>query len=452
MHLSFFGAAQTVTGARFLLECGKQAVLVDCGMFQGYKNLRLKNWAALPFDAARVASVLLTHAHIDHSGYLPRLAQEGFRGPIHATRATTELCKILLPDSGFLQEEQAKFENRHGISKHRPALPLYTEAQAIECLRQFSPCGYETSIAAAHGVSASFYPAGHLLGASSIRVEHEGTSIVFSGDIGRSNEPLMKAPGAVPSADFVVIESTYGDRLHADVDGLVELQEALQRAFADGGIVLIPTFAVGRAQLLMLLIARLKAAGSIPDVPVYLDSPMAIDATALYVRFAAEHRLSMAEITAMCRGTQYVRTSDQSKALSELRTPAIILAASGMATGGRVLHHLKAFAGDARNSILLSGFQAGGTRGAALAAGAKTLRIHGQEIAVRAEVVKLSSMSGHADAKELLAWLQCFERRPRKVFITHGEPAASDALRLRIEHELGWEAVVPDYRDRFELA
>jgi len=451
IQLGFFGGTQTVTGSKFLLTCGGRKVMIDCGLFQGYKNLRLKNWAQLPFDPRELDAVVLTHAHIDHSGYLPRLVKSGFKGRIYATHATAALCRILLPDSGFLQEEQARFANKHGFSKHQPALPLYTRADAERCLDQLEPSRFDTAIEVAPGVRVSFHRAGHLLGAASVRVEHEGRSIVFSGDIGRSNDPLMQPPGTVPPADYVVIESTYGDRLHPQVDPSSELAAALKRAIADDGIVVVPTFAVGRAQLLMLLIARLKAAGELPDVPVFLDSPMAIDASELYVRYASEHRLSAQECRTVFGGVTYVHTPDQSKALDQLRSSAIILAASGMATGGRVLHHLKLFAPDARNLILLAGYQAGGTRGAALAAGAKTIRIHGQDIAVRAEVVQLSSMSGHADADELMQWLARLSQRPKRVFVAHGEPSASDALRHRIEMELHLDAFVPDYRDQFEL-
>ena len=451
MRIGFFGGAQTVTGSRFLVTCAKQQVLVDCGMFQGFKHLRLKNWAPLPFDPKHVDAVLLTHAHIDHSGYVPRFINEGFGGDVYATHATTDLCKILLPDSGYLQEEQARFANKHGFSKHHPALPLYTEADARRALQRFKSQSFAASIEVAKGVRATFHPAGHLLGASSVRIEHEGRSVLFSGDLGRSNDIIMRPPSGAPAADYVVIESTYGDRLHPQTDAMAELAAAIQRATKDDGIVLIPTFAVGRAQALMLSIARLKKAKAIPDIPVFLDSPMAIDATELYVRYAEQHRLSPQEAREMCNAATYVRTAEQSKGLSALRSSAIILAASGMATGGRVVHHLKMFAPDARNLILLSGFQAGGTRGALLASGATHVRIHGQEIPVRAEVAQLSSMSGHADCDELIAWLKALPQPPRKVFITHGEPAASDTLRQRIEHELGWSALVPDYRDEIEL-
>ncbi len=451
MQLGFFGATQTVTGSKYLLTCGKHKVLIDCGLFQGFKNLRLKNWAHLPFEPKELDAVVLTHAHIDHSGYLPRLRNSGFKGPIYATHATSALCKILLPDSGFLQEEQARLANKYGFSKHNPALPLYTREDAERCLHQFEQVRFGEVLDVTKGVRASFHPSGHLLGAASVRLEHEGRSIVFSGDVGRSSDPLMKAPGAVPAADYVVLESTYGDRAHVEIDPLPELAAALRRAIADDGIIVIPTFAVGRAQLLMLLIARLKAAGELPNVPVFLDSPMAIDATELYVRYASEHRLSQEECRAMCQAVTYVRTPEQSKTLGQLRSSAIILAASGMATGGRVLHHLKIFAPDARNLILLSGYQAGGTRGASLAAGAKTLRIHGQDIPIRAEVAQLSSMSGHADANELMEWLKRFLPSPKRIFITHGEPSASDAFRHRIEMELTLDALVPDYRDQVEL-
>lgn len=447
MQISFLGATGTVTGSKYLLETGDARLLVDCGLFQGYKQLRLKNWSVPPLDPGTLDAVLLTHAHIDHSGYLPLLAKRGFKGRIHATAATIDLSRILLPDSGYLQEEQARFANRHGHSKHSPALPLYTEADAEECLQLFAAVGFDKSFAPCGGVTARLSRAGHLLGAASIRLESQGRSILFSGDVGRPNDPLMHPPAPPPESDYLVVESTYGDRMHPRIDPGEELAAAINRAVQRGGVIVVPTFAIGRAQLLLLLIAELKASGAIADVPVYLDSPMAIDATGLYQRHAVEHRLSAREFALLARSAELVRTVEQSKALDALREPAIILAASGMATGGRVVHHLKTFLPDARNLILLTGFQAGGTRGASLAAGARYLRIHGQDFPVAAEVVALDAMSAHADASELIEWLKQMPRAPRRCFITHGEPAASDALRLRIEHELRWPVTVPEYRD-----
>jgi metallo-beta-lactamase family protein len=451
MQLSFFGATQTVTGSRYLLTCGERRVLVDCGLFQGYKHLRLKNWSRLPFAANEVDAVLLTHAHLDHSGYLPLLVKNGFKGPIYATNATLELCRILLPDSGHLQEEQAQFANRHGFSKHSPALPLYTEQDAHHCLERFRAVSFAEEIEPAPGIRASFTRAGHLLGAASVRVQHGGRSILFSGDVGRPHDPLMRAPVAPVAADYLVVESTYGDRTHPAWEPQTELRDVIRRTCGRGGVIVIPTFAVGRAQLLLLLIARLQASGEIPGVPVYLDSPMAIDATELFARFGAEHRLSRDEAATMGGIAALVRTAEQSKALDRIRAPAIILAASGMATGGRVVHHLKVFAPDARNTILFSGFQAGGTRGAALVAGAPQLRIHGETFPVRAEVAQLQSASAHADADELIAWLRQLPAAPRQVFVTHGEASASDALRHRIHAELGWSVIVPEYRDEVAL-
>jgi metallo-beta-lactamase family protein len=447
LKLSFLGATQTVTGSRYLLNCGDRSVLVDCGLFQGFKNLRLKNWARLPFDPRSPSAVLLTHAHLDHSGYLPVLVREGFAGHIYATPATIALCQILLPDSGRLQEEQAQFANRHGFSKHTPALPLYTEQDAHECLKRFRPVPFDEETEIVSGVRARFVRAGHLLGAASIRVMHGESSVLFSGDLGRPNDPLMHAPAPPPASDYVVVESTYGDRTHSAEDPYEELRDVVRRTCRRGGVTIIPTFAVGRAQLLLLLLARLEEAGEIPDVPVYLDSPMAIDATQLLLDFVAEHRLSTADAVAIGRSAALVRTAEESKSLDRIRSPAVILAASGMATGGRVVHHLKTFATDERNTILFSGFQAGGTRGASLVAGAGTVRIHGEMIPVRAEVTQLLTASAHADANELAAWLSQLPTPPRHVFVTHGEPSASDALRARIEQMFGWSVTVPEYRD-----
>ena len=452
MIVRFLGATNTVTGSKYFLSANDRSLLLDAGLFQGFKQLRLRNWSTPPFDPATLSAIVLTHAHIDHSGYLPVLIRNGFRGRVYATPATFELCKILLPDSGYLQEEQARFDNKHGHSKHKPALPLYTQDEAKRSLELFRTVRLNDAFEPAPGFEACFSRAGHVLGAASVRIASAGRSILFSGDVGRPNDVLMRAPDPPQAAEYLVVESTYGDELHQVQDVYRELSDAINRAVERGGVVVAPTFAVGRTQLMMLLISRLKARKLIADLPVYLDSPMAINATDLYRRFAGEHRLSAEDSFAMCHAAQLVHTPDQSKQLDELATPAIILSASGMATGGRVVHHLKAFAPDARNLILLPGFQAGGTRGASLAAGAPTIRIHGQEIPVRAEVMQMASMSAHADGSELLSWMQQMPKPPKLTFVTHGEPNASDTLRKRIEHELGWAAQVPDYRELVALS
>ncbi|MGE0031021.1 MAG: MBL fold metallo-hydrolase RNA specificity domain-containing protein [Steroidobacteraceae bacterium] len=452
MRLTFLGAAGTVTGSRYLLDTGAKRVLVDCGLFQGYKQLRLRNWSPPPVDPASIDAVVLTHAHLDHSGYIPRLVNEGFTGPVYCTASTFELCRILLPDSGHLQEEDAKYANRRGFSKHHPALPLYTFQDAENCLKQFKVIKVGSRWEPAEGIVAQASPAGHILGATFVRVEHGGVSVTFSGDLGRSSDALMKPPAQPAATDYLVIESTYGDRLHAAVDPEKELGEWLQRGLGRDGVVVIPTFAVGRAQSLMLHFAGLKAAGRIPDVPVFLDSPMAIDATALYGFFRAEHRLTDEQCRRIFGAVGLVNTPDQSKELDRRGGPMIILAASGMATGGRVLHHLKAFIGNSRNLVLFAGYQAPGTRGAALVAGARSVRIHGQDFEVQAEVGQLEALSAHADADELLAWMGQLGAPPRRVFVTHGEPGAADTLRFRIEHEKGWPAEVPDHLEFFDLA
>jgi metallo-beta-lactamase family protein len=452
MQLSFLGAAGTVTGSRYLVQADGRRVLVDCGLFQGYKQLRLKNWSPPPFDPQDIDAVVLTHAHIDHSGYIPLLVKRGFHRKVYCTPATFELCRIMLPDSGFLQEEEAKFANRHGFSKHAPALPLYTKEDAEASLDRFDTRRVEESFDVAPGLSATFHRAGHLLGAASVQLRAGDETILFSGDVGRTSDPLLKPPSAPPASDYLVVESTYGDRRHPPAEIETELGPIIRAASARGATIVMPAFAVGRAQLLLLLLARLKAKRAIPDLPVYLDSPMAIDATELYRVFTAEHRLSWEETAAMGRVATLVHTVEQSKALAQRAGPQIIVAASGMATGGRVVHHLKSFAPDPKNLILLAGFQAGGTRGAALAAGVRSIRIHGQDVPVSAHVIQLSSMSAHADADELIAWMQQMPRPPKHVFVTHGEPLASDALRARIERELGWRARVPEYRDTVELA
>jgi metallo-beta-lactamase family protein len=447
-RLRFLGATSTVTGSRFLLQAGDSRVLLDCGLFQGHKPLRLRNWAPFPADPHSLDAVVLTHAHLDHSGYLPRLVKSGFRGPIYCTRATRELCGILLPDSGRLLEEEAGHANRVGSSRHDPAQALYTEVDALQCLRQLH--GVDEWVEVVPGLSASFRLQGHILGAAAVTFEFEGTRIVFSGDIGRRDDEVMLAPEARASADWVVCESTYGDREHPDADLAAELEAAIAPALARGGVVVVPAFAVGRAQLLLHVILGLQAQGRLPQVPLYLNSPMATEVTALYRRFPRLHRLDHDALERLAQGVRVVRSVEESKQLNRRKGPMIILSASGMATGGRVLHHLVAFAPDPRNAIVLCGFQAGGTRGAALARGAKSIRIFGEDVPVGAQVLQLDSASGHADASELMQWLASAPA-PRGVFVVHGEPDAADALRTRIERELHWPARMPEFGDEVDL-
>ncbi|MDO8777216.1 MAG: MBL fold metallo-hydrolase [Burkholderiaceae bacterium] len=451
MNLAFLGAAGTVTGSRTLVTHQGKQLLVDCGLFQGYKNLRLMNWEPFPFDPKQLDAVVLTHAHLDHSGALPLLVKHGFRGRVFATPSTIDVCGVLLPDSGRLQEEDADYANRHRLSKHEPALPLYTEDDAKRALRRLEPLPFEQRADAGAGMGVRLRPAGHILGASSVEVTVDETTVLFSGDLGRPDDTIMRAPSPIERADHVVVESTYGDRLHDTQDGEAVLGEAISRTAERGGIVVIPAFAVGRAQSLLYAIYRLKARAAIPDLPVFLNSPMAIDMTDIYHRHRAEHRLSVEECIGMCTVAKMVRTVEESRALVAQRHPAIIVSASGMATGGRVLHHLKALAPDRRNTIIFAGYQAGGTRGGRIVAGEHTIRIHGEDVAVNAEVVSLPGMSAHADAKQIVQWLATAPRPPRGIYLNHGEPGPADALRQRIERELSWSAFVPRLGQTVEM-
>lgn len=446
--IQFLGATGTVTGSKYLIEHGSRRILVDCGLFQGYKSLRLKNWAPFPCDPASVECVILTHAHIDHSGYLPLLAKSGFTGPVYCAEATRDLCGILLPDSGHLQEEEANYANRRGFSKHQPALPLYTREDAERCLGLFRPIEFERDVHLGGDLALRLSPSGHILGSAFVSLKTPQTSLLFSGDIGRPHDMVMSAPSGIDQADYLVIESTYGNRRHDASDPLMVLADIINRTGSRGGVVLIPTFAVGRAQTLLHCIHLLKSRNAIPDYPVYLNSPMAVDATRIFNNHHGEHRLSPAQCDALSRAARIVNSAEESQQLNRSHGPMIILAASGMATGGRVIHHLKAFAPDPRNTILFAGFQAGGTRGASLVQGADVIKIHGEYIPVRAEVRMMENLSAHADADEILGWLKGFGRPPRRTFITHGEPEAADALRRRIEEELRWSCVIPEYLER----
>jgi len=450
-RITFLGGVGTVTGSKYLLENDGTRVLVDCGLFQGFKDLRLRNWAAFPVDPKSIAAVILTHAHLDHSGYLPLLIKNGFKGPVICTQSTRDLCNILLPDSGFLQEKDAEFANRKGFSKHKPALPLYTKKEAEQAMHAFRSVPFGKEQQAVEGMNVVFHPAGHILGAAIVDVEFHGTRIVFSGDLGRPNSSTMLDPTPMERADYLVVESTYGNRKHDGIDPEPRLADVITRTCARGGTVLIPSFAVGRAQTLLYHLQRLQAAGRIPSVPIYLDSPMAVNASDLFCNHPNDHRLSKEQCRELCNVAHYVRDSEESKALNNDHTPKVIISASGMATGGRVLHHLRHLVTDSRNTILFSGFQAGGTRGAALVGGAKEIKVHGQFLPVKAEIANLEMMSAHADADEILGWLKNFKAAPKTTFVTHGEPVAADALRRRIAESLQWRCRVPEHLENAEL-
>ncbi|MDP3822290.1 MAG: MBL fold metallo-hydrolase [Burkholderiales bacterium] len=444
MKLGFFGAADTVTGSRHWVEMADQRVLLDCGLFQGFKTFRERNWQPFPVPPAELDAVVLSHAHLDHSGWLPVLVREGFKGPIHCSPATRDLAEVLLLDSAHLQEEDARRANRHGFSRHTPALPLYTTKDAQRALARFVPIAAGRS-AQVGGVRVSLTPVGHLLGACAVTLASADETLVFSGDLGRADDPLMPAPEPIRHADVLLVESTYGNRLHPVDDVQQKLGAIVRATVRRGGSVLLPSFAVGRAQALMLCIQRLKAEGSIPaDVPVFLDSPMATRATVLYRQHRKLLRLAPREANALGEGVTVIGTPQESEKLTRSRYPSIIISASGMATGGRVLHHLKALAPHPRNHIVFPGFQVGGTRGAKLIEGAREVKIFGEYVAVKAQVSHLEGFSGHADADGLMAWLRGFENAPRQTFVVHGEPAASDTLRLRIADELGWPVRVPE--------
>ncbi|MCF8882069.1 MBL fold metallo-hydrolase [Erythrobacter sp. SN021] len=449
--LSFLGAAGTVTGSKYLLQTPEHRILIDCGMFQGFKQLRLRNWQPFPVDPASLDAVLLTHAHLDHSGYIPALVRDGFAGPVISTHATHRLCELLLPDSGYLMEADARYAKRRGYSKHDDPRPLYTQADAKACLNSFRSVDFSKAVAVTPDCSAIFRPMGHILGAASIELRCGDLKVAFSGDIGRYGSATMVDPEPIREADYIITESTYGNRHHGEGDPETLLEEIIGRTVRRGGTVLIPSFAVGRAQTLLYHLGQLQRKGRIPALPIYLDSPMAINASSIFCEHVGEHRLTEEECRAACGIATYVREAEESKQLNRDAMPKIIISASGMATGGRILHHLKHYAPSHRNTIVLAGFQAGGTRGAALRDGAKELKIHGSYVPVRAEVAQLDMLSAHADQNELLRWLEGFRSPPRKVFVTHGEATASDTFRLLISERLGWNARVPEHGEEVAL-
>lgn len=443
--LSFLGAADSVTGSRYLVRSASARVLVDCGLFQGFKVLRERNRAPFPVRPDSIDAVVISHAHLDHSGYLPALVRDGFAGRIYASAGTTELCRIMLADSAHLLEEEARFAAKHKWSSHADPRPLYTEADAQRALERFEVLdeGHERPIAT--GVDVRLVPAGHILGATGVRVRADGRLVHFTGDLGRADDPLMRPPHPFEPADVLVTESTYGDRHHADVNPEAVLGEVIRRVTRRGGVVLIPAFAVGRTETVLLHLSRLRGRGEIPDVPIFLNSPMAIGVADVYSRHPDQHRLSSADVRALYELATPVHSVDESKLLNLRGGPMIIISASGMLTGGRILHHLQAYGPDPRNAVVLTGFQAGGTRGSALLGGAAQVRIFGQDVPIRAEVVSIDTMSAHADADGLIDWMRATATPPRAVYVTHGEPAAADTLRGRIKRELGWNVRVPEH-------
>jgi metallo-beta-lactamase family protein len=458
--LTFLGAAGTVTGSRFLVEVAGTRVLVDCGLFQGLKELRERNRAPFPVDPRSIDAVVLTHAHIDHVGYLPALVRDGFRGDVSCTSGTAALARIVLPDAGHLQEEEAAYANRKGFSKHRPAVPLFTEADAIRSLQRLAPLAFAEEREVAPGLHLTLRPAGHILGSSTatLRIESPGgRRIVFSGDLGRGQHPLLGPPAAIGEADVVVVESTYGDEDHDDHDPGAVLADAITRTAARGGSVVIPAFAVDRTEVVLHHLRVLVEAGRIPRLPVYVDSPMALAALRVYrdaisrgdadIDPAHARRSPLVEDGTVTE----VRDVEESKALAGIRYPVIIVSASGMATGGRVLHHLSRMLPDRRNTVVLVGFQAAGTRGRLLRDGATAIKMLGRYVPVRAEVIDVRGLSVHAGASELVQWLRTVAPDPEAVYVVHGEPAASRALQQRVGSELGWTAAVPRQGERVRL-
>lgn len=457
--LTFLGAARTVTGSKYLLEVDGYRLLVDCGQFQGLKELRRRNWAPLPIHPASLHAVVLTHAHIDHSGLLPRLVANGFHGQIFCTAGTADLCSLVLPDAGRLQEEDARLANRQRFSRHAPALPLFTEADAHTALGHLQVVAFNTAIEVAPGIQAEYTNAGHLLGSAFVRlsrVNARGGRLLFGGDLGRYNRPVLPDPSPAPDAETLLLESTYGNRVHPDADDAALLKRVIEETTARGGRVIIPAFAVGRAEEVLYWIKTLEDAGRLEPLPVYLDSPMAIDALKFYVRHEQELdrdvQTGSREISAYRpRRFQPISSPRESRQVVASDGPAIVISASGMATGGRALHHLTKCLPDSRHTVLFVGFQAEGTRGRALVEGARAVKIHGVMIPVGARIEKIDSMSAHADSREILRWLATFQRPPQRTYLVHGEVIAQEALKDTMEKTLGWSVSIPQHAEKVEV-
>lgn len=446
--LTFLGGAGTVTGSSYLLEMNGRKILVDCGLFQGSRKLKELNWSPFSFNPGEIKAVLLTHAHIDHVGLLPRLVRQGYEGSIFATDATCALLKLVLPDSAHLQEQDALYAEKKGYSRHKPPLPLYTLSDAEATLKLLKPTKFGEPVWFPY-LTATWHPAGHILGSAIIQIEGEKSSIVFSGDLGRFNSEMMKPPSLMSEATTLLVESTYGNRVHGSKSMEDRLAEELDTVIQRESVMLVPAFAVGRTQQILFLIRRLQDAGRIPNLPIYIDSPMAVDASHIYCKYGDDHNLDINLLMddkvcpLRCPETHFVRKVEESKALNEIRGPAVIISASGMCSGGRILHHLKWRLPHKENSVIFVGYQAEGTRGRRLLEGADRIRIHGDEVSVKARIAQVPALSAHADQRELLTWLSGFGSAPKQTFITHGEDNGSRGLQEQIRSRLGWEAQMP---------
>jgi metallo-beta-lactamase family protein len=456
-QLTFLGAARTVTGSKYLVEHDGARVLVDCGLFQGLKELRERNWEEFPVAPPSIHAVVLTHAHLDHVGYLPRLVARGFRGRVFCTSGTMDLSRLVLPDSARIQEEDARQANKRGYSRHHPALPLYTEVEAQRALTLLQPMGYHRAIEVAPGISIEFHPAGHLLGSAFVLMRlNGGPTILFGGDLGRYGRPVLPDPSPAVQADVVLVESTYGDRDHLPDDEGAQLAEVIHDTVTRGGKLIIPAFAIGRVEELLYWVRRLEREKRIPVLPVYVDSPMATEALRFYTARVAELDPDMqptqkdVSMFATAR-FQTIASPQQSKELTASRRSAIVISASGMATGGRVLHHMAAALPDARNTVMFVGYQAAGTRGRTLVDGATEVKIHGQLVRVSARIAKNDSMSAHADRNEIVRWLETLPAAPRRLCLVHGEPGPMDALKQGIADRFGWQVATPGHREIVSL-
>jgi metallo-beta-lactamase family protein len=432
MQYQFWGAAETVTGSKTLVTHAKKKVLIDCGLFQGYKKLRLKNWEALPFKPSDLEAVVLTHAHLDHSGALPLLQQQGFKGKVYCTPGTAELLKVLLLDSAKIQEEDAKYANKKGFSKHKPAKPLYTSEDVEELLKKVYTIPFFKEQEICNGLQLELFPAGHIIGSSIVVLNDGRHKVCFSGDLGRLSDDVMNAPHPLPDCDSLILESTYGNRMHEREHPEKELAQIILDTFAKGGEVLVPAFAVGRTQKVIYHIITLMNHGIIPKVPVYMDSPMGINASEIFCKYHKEHHLTAQACNLIFDKTILARSQQESINIASSKNPKIVISSSGMATGGRVLHHLKRVLVDRNSSVIFTGFQAGGTRGAKLVAGEPTIKIHGEFIPVNASIHNVESMSAHADSSEMIAWVGAANRKPKAIYLNHGEPNALESLRDKI--------------------